>query len=134
MILTTKQLALAALILTGSLTGCGRQSAVQTQADVTKAEGAGVRDVADARKGASDNLADANKDLAKTQIEVAHTDAEGVRSVTVAKAEAAYTVSIAQCESKSNDERKACATLAKSTLDAAKATAELTTAAMDPKS
>jgi hypothetical protein len=124
---------IAAISLLVVVGGCGRETPAQTQTDVVKAEDAGSKGVADATQRASDKMANARNDVTKTQTEVAHDGVDAARSVTVAKADAAYKVAIARCEGDPGDARKACQDLAERELAAAKASANATRKANDPK-
>lgn len=123
----------AGLLVAAAVAGCGKESPAQTQADVTKAEDAGAKRVADAKRDAADKMADARKDLTNTQLDVAHDGVEAARNVAFAKAEAAHKVAITRCEGDSGDARKACIDLADTELAAAKASANATRVANDPK-
>jgi len=133
MIRTSYWSAIVSAGLAVAVTGCGQQSAAQTQAAVSKAEAAGIKTVADAREDAADKMADARKGLTSTQLDVAHEAAEAARSVAFAKAEAAHKVAIARCDGDSGDVRKACKDLADTERAAAKASAVATKVANDPK-
>ncbi len=108
--------ALATAALLVGIAGCAKQSPAQTQADVSKAEDVGAESVAAAERDATSTMVNAGKDVA------------------VAKAEAAHKVAIARCEGSSGDVRKACLAQADADLATAKANADATKIANDPKS
>jgi hypothetical protein len=114
--------------------GCGKDSPQQTQANVTRAEDSGEKRVADATEDAADKMAESRHDLTNTQLEVAHDGLDAAHSVAFAKAEAAHKVALARCDGDSGDVRKACKELADTQLAAAKASANATRIANDPKS
>lgn len=124
---------LAAVLLLAGATGCGQQSPSQTQADVAKAESAGMSNVADAKKDAGQKMADADKDLRNSQADAGHVKAEAVQKVTLAEATANYNVAVAHCGGLTGEPRNACKSRAEADLAANKADAGLTKVATDPK-
>ncbi len=124
---------IVAASLLASVGGCGKESPAQTQANVLKAENAGDKHVADATEDAADKMAESRHDLTNTQVEVAHDGVDAAHNVAVAKAEAAHKVALARCDGDSGDARKACKELADTQLAAAKASANATRVANDPK-
>ena len=125
--------AIAAASMLVAAGGCDKQSTAQTQANVTRAEGAGEKRVADATEDAADRMADSRHDLTNTQVDMAHDGAEAAHSVALAKAEAAHKVALAHCGGDAGGARKACQELADAEFTAAKAGADATRAASDPK-
>ena len=124
---------LAALGLLTAAGGCGKESPAQTQANVSRAEDAGAKRIADATQGASEKMADARHDLTNTQVDVAQDSVDAAHSVAIAKAEAAHKVSLARCDGESGDKRSACKDLADTALASAKARANATRVANAPQ-
>jgi hypothetical protein len=116
-----------------AIAGCGKETPAQAQADVTKAEDTGAKDVAAATQTAADKIADANTKLAASEVAVAHTDVEATRNVAFAQAEAVHRVAIARCDDSPADGVKGCKAIADAELAAAKANAQATMVANDPK-
>jgi hypothetical protein len=124
---------LAAGALLAGAAGCGKHSSAQTQADVANAEAKGAKSVAAANDDAATRMANARRTVTNTELDLAHEGAEAARNVTIAKAEAAHHVALERCELDTGDMRKICVVRADTELAAAKAAADATRAANDPK-
>ena len=83
----TAVIASVALLL--AVTGCTKESAFETQADVAKAGAAGAQDVAEARVEAAGEMADGRMEMTDTQNDVARQAADS--ALTVSKTGAART-------------------------------------------
>jgi hypothetical protein len=122
----------AAIALLLAATGCARETAAKTEADVTKAEAAGAQDVAAVRNDATDTMADAQMKVATTQEEMARKAADTNQTLAIAEAQAAHKVSIERCEAQTGDARTACKKLADVELTDATARADAVKAAAYP--
>ena len=129
----TQLTAIAAILLLAATSGCGKKTPAQTEANVAKAESAGISNVAEAKKDAGEKMADANKDVQNSQVDAGHVRAEAVQKVSLAQATANYKVAVAQCGSLVGEDRKACQSHAEADLAVSKADAGLTKVATDPK-
>jgi hypothetical protein len=110
-----------------------KETPAETQADVAAAQRAGAEQVAEARADAGETMADANKDVAAAARESAHQAAGATRSVALAEAESAHAVAIERCQAEVGDARKRCKDLADARLAEARAAADVSKAASDPK-
>ena len=111
---------------------CSRQSSVETQADVSKAQAEGTSDVAKAQTDAVDATADARKDVAEARTDLAHDAASAQEDVDVTSAEAAHKVALARCGGLESSLRNTCEKEADAQLAAAKARAESRRSVADP--
>ncbi len=116
-----------------ALGGCAKQTAAEIQSGVAKAQAAGDKNVADVQRVASDRLDTAQAEVNDARKDLAHEDALGTRRVTVAEAEAAHKVSLERCMAHAGDEKTRCQSQADADFVAAKANADATKVATDPK-
>jgi len=114
-------------------TACSKQSPVETQADVNKAQAEGNRDVAKAQSEAVDATAGAREDVADARTELASDSAKAQQDVAVTAAEAEHKVAVARCGSMTGAQRDACKNEADARLQADKAHAETNRVAADPQ-
>jgi hypothetical protein len=125
---------ISACVLGLSLSACNRaESPEKTEADVSRAQTAGAKNVANERETANSNTMDAEKDVIKANAELSHESAKGHHDMTVAKAESSHKVAIEQCESMTGDAQTSCKKQADLTLAEAKTQAETVERAADPK-
>lgn len=127
-----KSAACAAVGLLLAATGCARETAAKTEADVTKAEAAGAQDVAAVRNKATDTMADAQMKVSNTQEEMARKAADTNQTLAIAEAQAAHKVALERCEAQNGDARAACKKLADVQLTEATARADAIKAAAYP--
>lgn len=123
----------SACVLSLSIAACGKETPAETQADVSKAQMEGAKDVAKERSNAAENAMEAGKDVIKSNAELAHETAEGNHDVMIAEAEAAHKVSIEKCEAMTGDARSNCKKQADLILDQAKMKANSSGNQMAPK-
>jgi hypothetical protein len=119
-----KTTAIAAVAVLLTVTGCNRESAVETQADVARAEAAGAQDVAAARVDAAAETAYGRMQMTDTENDVARQAADSALTVALAESDATYKVAIERCESQEGAARTQCKDLADVELAAAKKRAE----------